>query len=83
MLPGMNGAVSVPLETFRGITIPVAALRQEGSRLFVCTASDPKTGEPTAPTEVRTGFSDGEYVLVEGLEEGTQVWYTYYEALEE
>ena len=83
MLPGMNGAVSVPLETVRGIAIPVAALRQEGSKLFVCTALDPKTGEPASPVEVRTGFSDGEYVLVEGLEAGDTVWYSYYEALEE
>ena len=83
MLPGMNGAVSIPLETVSGIAIPLAALTQEGTRCFVYTALDPKTGEPTAPTEIRTGRSDGEYVLTEGLEEGTEVWYSYYEALEE
>ena len=83
MLPGMNGAVSIPLETVSGIAIPLAALTQEGTRCFVYTALDPKTGEPTAPTEIRTGRSDGEYVLIEGLEEGTEVWYSYYEALEE
>ena len=83
MLPGMNGSVSVPLETVTGLAIPLAALTQEGTRCFVYTALDPKTGEPTAPTEIRTGRSDGEYVLIEGLEEGTEVWYSYYEALEE
>ena len=83
MLPGMNCAVSIPLETVEGITIPVAALRQEGSKTFVYTAQDPETGEPTGSMEVKTGFSDGEYVLVEDLPEGTEVWYTYYEALEE
>ena len=83
MLPGMNGAVSIPLETVEGIAIPVAALRQEGNRTFVYTALDPETGEPTGSVEAKTGFSDGEYVLVEDLTEGTKVWSTYYEALEE
>ena len=83
MLPGMNCAVSVPLETVEGIAIPVAALRQEGSKALVYTALDPETGDPIGSTEVKTGFSDGEYVLVEDLAEGTEVWYTYYEALEE
>ena len=83
MLPGMNGAVSIPLETLKGIAIPMAALTQEGGRCFVYTAPDPKTGDPTAPVDIRCGFSDGEYVLVEGLEEGAEVWYRYYEALEE
>ena len=83
MLPGMNGAVSIPLETVSGLAIPVAALEQEGTRCFVYTALDPKTGEPASPVDVTTGRSDGEYVLIEGLEEGTEVWYSYYEALEE
>jgi len=82
MLPGMNASVIIPLETVSGIAIPVAALQSYRSGSVVCTALDPETGLPDHPVEVTLSASDGEYVLVEGIPEGTQIWYTYYEALE-
>lgn len=82
MLSGMNAAVTIPLGSESGVAIPLAALYQQGSGALVYTALDEKTGEPSAPVSVTTGLSDGEYVLVEGLEEGTAVYYGYYEALQ-
>ena len=83
MLPGMSASVTAALGTHTGIAIPVAALIQTGSRSYVYTALDEKTGEPASPVEVTPGFSDGEYVLIlSGLSEGDTVYYPYYEALE-
>ena len=84
MLPGMSASVTAALTTESGIAIPTAALIQSGSRCLVYTALDEKTGEPASPMEVTTGFSDGEYVLIEsGLDAGSTVYYPYYEALED
>ena len=82
MLPGMNAAVTIPLGSEEGIAVPLAAIYQQENRTLVYTARDEKTGEPASPVAVKTGASDGEYVLVMGLEEGATVWYGYYEALE-
>ena len=83
MLAGMNASVTIALGTREGIALPVAALTQREGKLLVYTARDPETGAPANLREVTAGYSDGEYVLVEGLSEGTEIWYTYYEALEE
>ena len=83
MLAGMNASVTIALGTREGIALPVAALTQREGKLLVYTARDPETGAPANPREVTVGYSDGEYVLVEGISEGTEVWYTYYEALED
>lgn len=83
MLAGMNASVTLDLGSAEGIALPVAALTQQEGKLLVYTAKNPETGEPANPTEVTAGHSDGEYVLIEGIDEGTEVWYTYYEALED
>ena len=83
MLSGMNASVTIALGSREGLAIPVAALAQQEGKLLVYTALDPDTGMPAAPRQIATAGSDGEYVLVEGLAEGNEVWYTYYEALEE
>lgn len=82
MLSGMNAGIAILLGSGEGVAVPVAALSQQDGVLLVYTAKDPETGKPSAPREVTTGLSDGEYVLVEDLPEGTEIWYTYYEALE-
>lgn len=83
MLSGMNASVTFDLGSVEGIAIPVAALIQQEGKLLVYTALDPETGAPGSPEEVTASYSDGEYVLIEGISEGTEVWYTYYEALED
>ena len=82
-LPGMSSTVTIHRETKENVlTLPVAAVAQEGAKTIVYTALDKKTGQPTAPQEITTGVSDGENVEVFGLEEGTQVYYLYYDVLE-
>ena len=82
-LPGMSSTVTIHRETKENVlTLPVAALSQEGSKTIVYTALDQKTGQPTAPQEITTGVSDGQNVEVFGLEEGTQVYYLYYDVLQ-
>ena len=84
MLPGMNAGVTIPLETMDDcLTVPVAALTEQGSKTVMYTALDEKTGEPTAPVTVELGFSDGEYVeVLSGIEEGSSFHYKYYDVLE-
>lgn len=82
-LPGMSSTVTIHQGTRENVlTLPVAALSQDGAKTIVYTALDQKTGQPTSPREITTGVSDGENVEVFGLEEGTQVYYLYYDVLE-
>lgn len=84
MLPGMSATAYIPLYTKMDVlTVPVAALVEEGGRTLVYTARDPKTGEPTAPVEVETGISDGVRVeILSGLGSGAAICYSYYDTLE-
>ena len=82
LLSGMSASAVIPMESREGLRIPAAALQQEGTKTYVYTALDDK-GQPTSPVEVETGLSDGEYVeVISGLEEGQQVYYSYYDTLE-
>lgn len=84
MLPGMNANVTIPLETLENVlTIPVAALIDEGSKSLVYTAQDEKTGTLTNPVPLELGYSDGEYVqILSGIEPGISLFYSYYDVLE-
>ncbi len=82
LLSGMSASAVIPQESREGLRIPAAALCQEGAKLYVYTALD-DNGQPASPVEVETGLSDGEYVeILSGLEEGQQVYYSYYDTLE-
>lgn len=84
MLPGMNAKVKIPLETRPDcLTVPVAALTEQGKETLVYTGFDEKTQTLTAPVPVETGLSDGEYVqILSGLTENQSIWYSYYDKLE-
>jgi len=84
MLSGMSATAYLPLHTKKDVlTIPAAALVEDGSRTVVHTALDPETGEPSAPVEVTTGVSDGILVeILSGLEDGEVYYYSYYDTLE-
>lgn len=84
MLPGMNACAKMTLERMENVlTIPVAALVEQGTKTLVYTGYDPKNDVLLAPVEVKTGFSDGENVqILSGLVEGLPIWYTYYDVLE-
>ena len=84
MIPGMSAVASIPLYTKMDVlTVPVAALTEDGGRTVVYTALDPESGKPTAPVEVTIGISDGVTAeLLAGLESGAAYYYSYYDTLE-
>jgi len=84
MLPGMTATVWIPLYTKMDVlTVPVAALVDEGGKSLVYTALDPETGALSAPVEVETGISDGVRVeILSGLSSGDSVYYSYYDTVE-
>lgn len=85
MLPGMSATAELTLyEKMNVLTLPVAALRDEGGKTLVYTGKDKKTGEPANPVEVTTGLSDGENVeILSGIDSGTTVYYSYYDTVTE
>lgn len=85
MLPGMSATAELPLyEKMDVLTLPVAALVDDGGKTLVYTGKDRKTGEPTNPVEVTTGISDGETVeILSGISSGTTVYYRYYDTVTE
>lgn len=84
MLDGMSATASIPLHTKMEIlTIPVAALVEEGAQTVVYTARNKETGEPASPVAVEIGISDGEYAeVISGLSSGDTYYYSYYDTLE-
>ena len=85
MLPGMSTTAQLTLyEKMDVLTLPVAALRDEGGKTLVYTGKDKKTGEPANPVEVTTCLSDGENVeILSGIDSGTTVYYSYYDTVTE
>ena len=84
MISGMSAVAYIPLYTKTDVlTVPVAALVEEGSKTLICKGLDPETGDPANPVEVTTGVSDGEKVeILSGLSEGETFHYSYYDILE-
>lgn len=80
MLDGMNASATITLESEENvISLPVAALVDDAGKTVVYTQYDKKEGLG-GKQEVTTGISDGETVrIVSGLDEGSTVWYEYYE----
>ena len=85
MLSGMSASAVISLyEKMNVLTLPAAALTEDGARTIVYTALDKKTGELASPVEVTTGLSDGEVVeILSGLSSGDTVYYAYYDTPEE
>lgn len=84
MISGMSATAYLPLNTKKSVlTVPVAALDEQGGRTVIYTALDPETGEPASPTEVTVGISDGVNAeVLSGLENGAVYYYSYYDTLE-
>ena len=85
MLPGMNASAFLDLDTVSSVlSVPVAALTENGAEVCLYTAYDEKKDVLSGPVAVTTGISDGEYVqILSGLSEGDTVFYAYYDTLEE
>ena len=80
MLDGMNAFALIPLEQHENVlTVPVAALVEQGSRTYVYRSYGADDGLGSL-TEVTTGLSDGEVAEIRsGLEAGDEIWYPYYD----
>ncbi|MER2152240.1 MAG: HlyD family efflux transporter periplasmic adaptor subunit [Candidatus Limivicinus sp.] len=79
MLDGMNASVVVHGGRKTALLLPAAAIHDRGSKSYVYTALDSKTGKPTLELAVTTGLSDGEKVeILTGLTENQPVFYEYY-----
>ena len=81
MLSGMNATAVIALESRENVlTLPVAALQEEGNKLLVYTGYNEKKEVFTGAVEVTVGTSDGEFVqILSGLEEGQVCYYAYYD----
>lgn len=74
---GMSATAIITIEQKEDIlVIPVDALQEKGSKVFVYTGVDSE-GNLTGETEVTTGLSDGQNAeILTGLSEGDTVYYT-------
>lgn len=84
MLSGMNATATIVLASTRQVlTVPAAALVEQGNETVVYTGYDEKKEIFTNPVTVTVGVSDGETVeILEGLTEGESYYYAYYDTLE-
>ena len=84
MLPGMTASAFFTLDTLENVLcVPVEALAEQGLQTVVYTGYDEENEVLINPVTVTTGLSDGQQVqILEGLQEGDQIWYAYYDTLE-
>ena len=84
MLAGMNATATIVLSTASDVlTVPAAALVEQGNETVVYTGYDEKEESLLNPVTVKVGRSDGENVeILEGLNAGDICYYAYYDTLE-
>lgn len=83
MLTGMTASAFITLSTEKNVlTVPAAALNDNGTETYVYTNYDEEKGILGNPVAVTVGVSDGESAqILSGLEEGTTIYYAYYDTL--
>ena len=83
MLPGMNASVSVVTDSREAaITVPAAALWEDGSRTYVYTGYSEKDDTLTNPVEVTTGVSGADTVeILSGLKAGDTYYYRFADSI--
>ncbi len=83
MLDGMNASVQIEVSRLEyALTVPAAAIYEDGTRCYVYTGIDEKTQELISPVDVTTGASDGTNIeILSGLSEGDTVYYVYADSL--
>lgn len=77
MKVGMSASATIVIEESdeNAILIPVNAIQEEGNSTYVYTETD-EDGNLSGKTEVTTGLSDGDQVVItDGLSEGDTVYY--------
>lgn len=85
ILSGMSASASLSLTGQENVlTVPAAAIYDQGSEVVVYCGYDPENDMLTDPVTVTIGASDGEYVqILTGLADGQTVWYGIYESNED
>lgn len=83
MLSGMNASAQITVgETLNVLTIPAAAIFEDGSGSYVYTEYDEKNDRLLSPVELTLGVSDGVNVeVLGGLGSGDKYYYRYAETL--
>lgn len=83
MLPGMSASVIITLDKVNDvISVPVAALTENGTQTVLYTSYNEETGELGNPVVVTVGVSDGENAeILSGIYEGAAYFYPYYDTL--
>lgn len=84
MLPGMNATATIVLaSTADVLTVPAAALVEEGNQTLVYTGYDAQTDTLLDPVAVTVGNSDGQQVeILAGLSQDQSYYYAYYDTPE-
>ena len=78
MMAGMNASVTITTsEVSDALLIPAIAVTEEGNTSYVYTKKDDKTGKLSGKTEVQTGDTDGNNIVItSGLSAGDTVYYS-------
>ncbi|MBQ6164676.1 MAG: HlyD family efflux transporter periplasmic adaptor subunit [Clostridia bacterium] len=84
MLSGMNASATIVTDTVGSVlTVPAAALAEDGTKTVIYTGYDKDNDVLTDPVEVTVGVSDGQTVeIIDGLDAGATIYYSYYDTLE-
>ena len=84
MLSGMNATATIVLSTADDVlTIPAAAIVENGNQTMVYTGYDEETETLLNPVAVKIGCSDGDTAeILDGLTSGQTYYYAYYDTLE-
>ena len=84
MYAGMNAGIKIDTSGDEEyLTVPAAALTDEGGKTYVYTGYNEEENELEGKTEVTTGLSDGEDVeITSGLKAGDEVCYRYADTIE-
>lgn len=79
ILIGMNASVIITKEEKNSVlSIPLKAVYESGSKVFVYTSYDESTGMLGNPVEIVLGISDGENAeIISGLAQGDSYFYKY------
>ena len=78
MMAGMNASVTITTsEVSNALLIPAIAVTEQGNTSYVYTKKDDKTGKLSGKTEVQTGDTDGNNIVItSGLSAGDTVYYS-------
>ena len=84
MYTGMNAGIKIDTgDSTEYLTVPAAALIDEGGKTYVYTGYDEENDELLGLTEITTGLSDGENVeILSGISAGDKVCYRYADTIE-